>query len=312
MIVIYSFIILIQSFLFNDTAVEIEIEQISGRTKRLQNEINRTVYGLNDPLPAEIYKSVQSVSIRLQKKKLLEALLTRLAELDIDYMLVFGSLLATIRNGILVLPWDDDIDIAINQDVIYQLTDGLEEISGPVRYCKDTWYRNGWFTLTFYGKQCRKWRLSSNDHKSIIIVWKDTGVSWKIYEYDSEKDKRSVPIDIYEFVDKDGRVSINPKMLRGGHVTEFDFARELIFPWRTISVPFSGEAAPGKAASLGELFELSIPSDPFAILNQTYGSDALKICKSSQLHRNTLEFQKADFPCSNLPERFFQPQTLSI
>lgn len=79
------------------------------------------IYNQTDILSSNVYNpTVTTLENQIKLKKLLLVFQNFLTSREIPHALIFGSLLSAIRNKILILPWDDDIDIVIPQYVRYK------------------------------------------------------------------------------------------------------------------------------------------------------------------------------------------------
>ena len=82
--------------------------------------------------PSELDKYIKFIYTPEKHKKLLKLMKKldkKLSERKVDYWITAGSLLGFKRNGG-IIPWDDDIDICVNQKDIHKITDLLQKEPG--------------------------------------------------------------------------------------------------------------------------------------------------------------------------------------
>ena len=83
--------------------------------KNCASEINqKTVLTLNDKLPPDVLEPKLNKIQSDELYYITETLFSHLEKRGLVYFPVFGSLLASFRNKISILPWDDDLDIVVD------------------------------------------------------------------------------------------------------------------------------------------------------------------------------------------------------
>ena len=253
------------------------------------------VYSVNETLDPVIYQPVQHWKGRLQLKEYLEIMSKHFERNHIDWFATFGSLLAPVRNGIMMLPWDDDIDLAIPMAMRYRMSEGLKEATDVT---------HAWCTMEQKRENlCNIWELTDD---GIYLLWKFWGIPWKVYNTRRLfKGFHLTFIDIYEYVHSTKTIYIPNRILKHGQVRVWSIPLEHIYPIGSMSVAFSGEVE--RDPSLGESVTVNLPHNPSAVIELTYGQDAMELCKTSFNH-NDREFIKSTFPCTLLPEQFYQPE----
>ena len=133
--------------------------------------------------------------------KLVEVVLKRFQKQKISYFFAFGSLIGAIRHGQRI-PWDDDVDILMNEKDKEKLVEGLKVIG-----------KSGGTTL---------YQLD----EEYTILYKDWGCPVKI----TQKDGDFPFIDIFRFYEKGDKIIAPPEQLKNGHIKEFEVKKSDIFP----------------------------------------------------------------------------------
>ena len=206
-------------------------------------------------------------------------------------------------NGILLLPWDDDLDLAIAHEERLKLVHGLAPATVDHFWCTFQQMRH---------HHCKVWTL--DEEEKVFIIWKDWGCPWKVFTHAQVTDDSvDIPfvklvyimIDVYEYTTTDQTIHMNKKQLKHGHVQSFRASLEHIYPLRKITLPFSGESS--RRVSLGDSVTVQVPQDPETVLLDTYGEDCIKICKTSFTHHKEQTYIKSQFPCTMLPIEYFRP-----
>jgi hypothetical protein len=94
------------------------------RNSSFKNIVEHFIYNETDILPSKIYSpTVTTLENQIKLKNLLQTFHKFLEIRHIPHSLIFGSLLSAVRNKILMLPWDDDLDMVIPQYLRYKMTD---------------------------------------------------------------------------------------------------------------------------------------------------------------------------------------------
>lgn len=256
-------------------------------------------FTINSILPAYIYSPpiLDNNSLIILKILLIE-FQSYLREKNITYSLIFGSLLSAVRNGILILPYDDDIDIVIpsiinNTSINKILTNNLITAKHSY-YCSYLNKKKG---------NCKVWKLKNN----LILTWKKKGVNLKV----SYKGRKFPFIDVYTYSINRNIIFIPSHQLINGHVFKFQHKFNDVFPLQSIKINFSGENI--NTSSYNSSFRndysnnqivVNIMSLSKKILQKDYGNDCLTICKTSHNHHSK-RFVNSSFPCKLLPEKYY-------
>ena len=252
------------------------------------------VYTVNETLDPLVYEPVQHVQARLQMLEYLEVIIKHFEKNSIDWFLAFGNTLSSHRNGIAMMPWDNGIDIAIPMSMRYRMGNGLKEATDV---------NHAWCSAeNREEKSCKIWELTDD---GIYLLWKSWGVPWKIFN--TRKLFRGYHltfVDIYEYVHSTKSVYIPNKVLRYGFIKKWSVPIEYIYPLETMTLPFTGEGDQDK--TLTKQITVSVPFDSRAVIEYTYGLDAMEICKTfSNKNHKEFEMMNSAFPCKMLPKHYF-------
>jgi len=280
---------------------EIKLWKKLNCTKRMK-VYDVQVFDINKTLTPEIYQPVLTVTEYFELMRIFTALNKFLAARNIPYTVVFGSLLGSIRNNVLILPWDDDIDIAIptklrNNQTIDLLTHGLKSLK------KGHWCKKN-------GTKCQIWEIQ----KDVYLTYKHTGIPLKV------TGRNTYPgIDINTFDIINNKVIIPSKQLKNGHIHEFIHNVDNFFPLQQYELSYSGiilNSSYANRNALKKLINITIPFKPSNMMKIDYGENAMTICKTSYNHHPFCSSEscenpmanhivKAEFPCKLLPENYF-------
>jgi len=251
------------------------------------------VLGYGDALRPEVSQSTMALEDQRTLHVMAQAVMAHLKERGIRFTPEFGTLLAIVRNDVAVVPWDDDIDLIVdNRDLDFKskMTNGLKkasksQVKGPKWMLKEAWELPGGY----------------------ILYYKTDGCRWKIHP----KGRGYPIVDLWPFEKKSDAPELNwldPKIIRYGHVHTF----EKPDTWygdmtKTVAVKFS--------VDVPDLIEFPVPDDTLAALVYDFGEDALTTCKVSFIHSQGCKFSKTEcerakhsrmqrlqFPCVLLPE----------
>lgn len=256
-------------------------------------------YNVGDEVPSEYFKPVLSPQNDLALHKMLTFILELLEDRDIPVWPIFGTLLSSVRNGVTLMPWDDDVDLAIPVDMVPQLLEGLEELGDEcVSFCAlctdaikwKSWLPGGrlwWYPWT----RCNAYRLSDEYY----LMRKKWGVGLKISSH-----RYSLDIDIYEYRQDGSLITLPDQMLRAGHIFHFEVSALDVFPLQPIEVPFSGDD------DTRDPVKFQIPAFSRQLLREMYGEQALTRCRTSHNHHGT-KFTAVEFDCRSLPIRYYRP-----
>lgn len=250
------------------------------------------VLGYNDTLREDVSQSTMALEHQQAQCDMTKAVIVHLRERGVRFAAGFGNLLAIVRNGVAVVPWDDDIDLVVDDragDFMKKMTAGLKSVSkdavkGPKYGLKYAWELPGGY----------------------ILYYKTSGNRWKMHP----KGRGYPLLDLWPYKKKPDAPEMNwfsPKILQNGHIHKFEKPNS----WygsltKTMTVPFS--------VDIPDLIEFSVPDDVLAAVVDDYGDDALTQCKVSFVHRGCTyskaecaqaersRMQHLNFPCVLLPE----------
>ncbi len=194
------------------------------------------------PLPNyQPYKSVWTPDDKEDMKKLLTKSLEITRAHDIEMITMFGTLLGVSRHGG-VIPWDDDLDFAINLKDRKKFLSLQEKFKNAgIGICPVAAYRVGPFKLP---GQASKNRLSKLYWLDRPIISKYTSWSWPF-----------INIIYYEETDTEFLLPNNVSILKKD-----------VFPTKT---------------DLFEGIQISLPWNTKSLLDRKYGDDWKNQCKSS-------------------------------
>lgn len=252
---------------------------------------------IGDELPPMVYtEPVCGAVCRLRIKDLVKLVIGHLDANDIEYQVAFGSLIGSVRNGIMLLPWDDDIDLIISADSEDKFFSSLEAFDHTGygmwlvhlrNFLRPFAWRN-WISDTWY-------RLELPDGL-IEVNRKRLGPAIKVWQ-------GGAFVDVYVADLRNGQFSIADSQTYSGHIHGFSHPYDTVFPLREVEVPFTGEGDDSEPFGLGELMRVYIPNKPDIMLKKDYGPTVMEECQSTYNHHHS-EFAKVFFPCILLPERF--------
>ena len=219
--------------------------------------INVLMYFFPDtflPLPnQQPFKSVWAPEDKEDMKKLLTKSLEITRAHDIEMIAMFGTLMGLARHEG-VIPWDDDLDFAVNlkdRDKLVSLKDELAAVGigiAPVAA-----YRVGPIKIPFQGwkKQLSKLYLLDRPNISSYTSW-----SWPF-------------IDIFYYSETDTEFLLPDNV---------SFPKTDIFPLKT---------------NLFEGIPISIPNNTDSLLDKEYGSDWEEVCTSSGFNHRKERSQRS-------------------
>ena len=250
------------------------------------------VLGYGDTLRPEVSQSTMSAEHQWAQCDMTKAVMAHMKERGIRFAPGFGTLLAVVRNDVAVVPWDDEIDIVVDNraaDFKKRLTGGLTKASkkavkGPKYMLKEAWELPGGY----------------------ILSYKTSGCRWHVHP----KGRGYPLLDLWPFKKKPGAPEVDwfsSERLKNAHVHKFEKPDE----WygnltKTITVKYS--------VDVPELVEFPLPDDALDLIVDNYGEDALTQCKVSFVHSGCQysktecerakhsRMQRLQFPCVLLPE----------
>ena len=179
--------------------------------------------------------------------ELLGIVLKVFAQHDIFYMAMSGTLLGIVRNNDYI-PWDDDVDLAVN----FSDYDKLMKLNEDLQY---------------YGIE--------------IVVpeyrW-NTGQKWNILKVKFVGEK-NVFIDLFPFHYKGDDYCMPP----GGLVDPFWYNQAMNPSWYDRNVFKKSEIQPIQMMKLRDL-DVACPKNPYGFIKRSYGEDAVETCVVSHHH----------------------------
>lgn len=222
--------------------------------------INLLLYYFPDtflPLPnQQPFKSVWTQEDKDDMKKLLTKSLEITREHDIEMIAMFGTLMGVARHEG-VIPWDDDIDFAVNLKDRNKLLSLKQEFKNAgIGICPVAAYRVGPFKLPLQGWKKRLSKIYWLDRPNI---GKHTSWSWPF-------------IDIFYYSETD------TEFLLPDSSGDVSFPKTDIFPLKT---------------DMFEGIPISIPRNTDSLLNHEYGSDWEHVCKSSSFNHRRERIQRS-------------------
>ena len=257
------------------------------------------VLDYNDTLPQDVFKSVLSINEQQRLFKMTKSLIAHLLRANVRFTASFGTLLGIARNGIAILPWDDDVDFIVEDDgnLMQKLTKGLKKIGSYTgrRMCwdnKDTWELPDGTIL-------------------LLKKTKDCGMPWKVYS--SILPYPSIDINTFQKKSVQGKTFyVTPEWeLENGHLHK----SEKLATWfgsmnKTMDVAFSTD--------IPSQITVPVPDNIFAVVKDDYGEEGLTNCEVSHIHKifcvggssklceNSManHLAKLKFPCVLLPAKF--------
>ena len=179
-----------------------------------------------------------------QLHDLLRILIETFDQHGIFYMAMAGTLLGIVRNNNYI-PWDDDIDLAIN----YKDYDKLMNLNEHLRY----------YNIEITGK----WDLSGKTY-----TWED-GKPWKLLKF-RYIDNHDLFIDLFPFINEDGEYKHPPL----GRIPK---------SWYTRNVFKISEMYPTQMLKLRDI-NVVCPRDPVGFVKRSYGEDAIDTCVITHQH----------------------------
>ena len=187
-------------------------------------KLQKTVLTEKDVLPPEVLSPKLSKKQNEELYELTVAIIKRLEDVGVEYFPVFGTTLAAYRNGLAINPWDDDIDLCVdNRDgrAFHFLTDDLNEIpvSDDYNECPGS-------------EECHMWEL---DNKGTVLTYKPKGVPFKVTKMGSY-----FPVVDLTTFNKVGDMLTTPENeLATGHIHSMTKRFQWVFPLVKHRIKFS-------------------------------------------------------------------------
>ena len=261
---------------------------------------------------SENHEILKDVITEKQEEKLLDmfqTIMNQATSRGIKPILAFGTLLGQARHG-RRMPWDDDVDLMIQDTDVFDLVKGLPIASGnaTTKWCPKPEHCNfipqiSNSTSTEYDKmqsggKCCAWLLSSD----VVIVWKPSGMPWKI----SPSTKTFPNIDVNTYFVQNDQFVVPAHQLRSGHVKQFVRHAKDMFPLSSVS--FYG-------------MNVSVPHNVDNVMTYLWGSNWARECVVTHNHHQSVNFYKmgewpglenpeankytkVKFPCNLMPEKY--------
>jgi len=253
---------------------------------------------IHDILPDSIIKEILTNSQVDLLLKAFTTLVHKLNQSSIPWAIAWGSALSASRNGVLVAPWDDDIDIMAERKSIEDFVQTLEVLT------KGDWCSEESVTL----KRCKVWRIEND----VIIHWKPTGVPYKITIMGQRYPAIDLNTFLYSFhIDtKQVHVSIPDAELLEGHTRkEYGFAR-FELPRYLLQHSVNESFAESKvrfSMSRSNFVQVNMPIANDRVLESLYGADVLEYCSTSHIHRPLCTNIKTCLPLDSWVPRYRFP-----
>ena len=207
---------------------------------------------------------------------------------SVPWFVAFGTAIASARSGVLVNPWDDDIDVMVSKNE----------------------FEHSLTSLTCLGHRtggpgnCERWLIGGE----VVITWKSWGMPYKVFI-----DGEGYPfIDICNFVlTNENRVVVPPSNMINGHVQKFEVPANLMF--RDMSLMSGKIISVRGAINEADTFNASLYYRSGEVLRMVYGNDTMSTCKTSYIHKSYCKGEdckgplsnhmaKISFPCCLLPD----------
>lgn len=241
---------------------------------------NVTILDNRSVLPTELLQHVLNED---QTRELIESyriIVEVLSTHHVSWFVAFGTLIASIRSGVLLNPWDDDVDIMVERQ---QFENALKSIP-----CSSK----------MNGTHCKMWKLTGE----ISLSWKDTGMPYKV-----RRREQTYPfVDINTFSVQEDFAVVPTKELKSGHIKSFNVSAELLYGVLTGNDEIGNRShhqqrliAVAESMGSDNQVNVSVPHHFTRILHQLYGDDVLERCQSSYIHKRFCKESACENPMAN-------------
>ena len=240
------------------------------------------VLGRNDKLPLSVTKAVLDESQFIRLTGAYRAISALLHKHKIPRFVGFGNILSIARSRTLIGPWDDDIDIVVEDSAFEGFVKSLP--------CQ---------SFTQDKSRCKRWKLSEH----VTMRWKNWGMPYKVYSHE-----HTWPcVDIMTYKVDELSIEIPNEQIRRGHVKSFKMPRYELYESGTTLKTVALDVNVSHAYL--ESVWVHIPEAYIAVTVRAYGSDALDICKTSFIHKGTCK-RECSRPAMNMVRKFVFPSCL--
>lgn len=248
---------------------------------------------LSDELPAVATSSAMSAEESDRLLRVTRAVVRRFESQNISYFPSFGTLLAAERNGVLVLPWDDDVDFTSRDDGGFktQMTRGLKRLHGVTTFCFNR-------ERGVVNQKCEYWELAPG----VVLVHKQNGLKWKC----AAEGTHYPSVDIWTYSTRTGKAVIPPAQMKNGHIHFWERDVGTLVTKRVRRVRFSYFS--------DETVAMRYPENAKRLNRLNFGNASAETCKTSFDHKEWChgaecgysgnEGRNIFFPCRRLNEHF--------
>jgi len=205
-----------------------------------------------------------------------------LTKAEVPWFAAFGTLISVVRSGVLLNPWDDDIDLMVDRDSFQRYLAGIP--------CA---------AVDRQGK-CKQWDFPGN----VQLSWKPTGMPYKV----RMRGKKYPFVDINTFSEQNELAVVPPEELKSGHIKAFKVLSKLIYGETVMNVtpasdvgkiPNGLRVAAAESMMSSVFHDVNIPARYEQVLKLLYGHDVLERCQSSYTHERFCDVSSCENPMAN-------------